>query len=84
MTKDLLLMRIAAIVSALNETNGTPESMLYIFCDMNMSDYEVVRNILIKAGYITIKSYYVTLTDDGKAMAQKIDAHLATNKTAQA
>lgn len=74
MTKDKMLAHIAAILSALNETNGSPESMLYIFCDMNMSEYGIIRDILINAKYVTIKGHYVTLTQAGKETAEKIDS----------
>ena len=74
MDKNLLLTRVAAIVTTLEETNGTPESMLYIFCDMDMSAYEIVRDILVKANLVTIKGHYVTLTNEGKSMAQRLNA----------
>ena len=93
MTKDVLLARIAAIVTTLEETNGSPESMLYIFSDMlwllacqiNTSnesksqnskhqDYELIRDVLVKAGYVTIKGNYVTLTEAGKETAAKLNA----------
>ncbi len=73
MDKNVLLTRIAAIVTTLEETDGTPESMLYIFCDMNMGDYEVIRNVLVKAGYVTIKGNYVTLTETGREIACKLN-----------
>lgn len=74
MTKDVLLIRIASIVSALEETAGSPESMLYIFCDMNMDDYQTIREILLRMKYITIKSHFVTLTESGKETARKINS----------
>ena len=77
MTKNLLLTRIAAIVTTLDETNGSPESMLYIFCEMNMNDYEMIRDILVKAGYVTIKGNYVTLTLEGKETAIKLNAAIS-------
>ena len=83
MTKDMMLMRIAAILTALAETNGTPESMLYIFCEMDMQAYETIRDILVRAKYVTIKGNYVTLTNNGKEMAQKIEAQMAANKAAK-
>lgn len=76
MTKDVILARVAAIVSTLSETNGSPESMLYIFCEMNMEDYEMIRNILTRAGLIIIKGNYVTLTEQGVRTAQEIDKRL--------
>ena len=74
MNKMDCLTRIAAIVTALDETNGSPESMLYIFCNMDMHAYETIRDILIKANLVTIKGHYVTLTEEGKKTAQKLNA----------
>jgi len=73
MAKDEMLVKIAAILTTLDETNGSPESMLYIFFDMNMDSYSKVRDILISAGLIRIKSHYVTLTNSGKVTAQKLN-----------
>lgn len=78
MTKNDVLTRVAAIVTALDDTNGSPESMLYIFCEMNMQDYELIRDILVKANLVSIKGNYVTLTDNGKQTAQRLNA--AINK----
>ena len=80
MTKEMLLTRIAAIVSTLNETDGSPESMLYIFCEMDMHAYETIRDVLVRAGYVTIKGNYVTLTTLGKETAVKLDAAIAAKK----
>lgn len=77
MAKDKLLAQIAAIVCALDETNGAPESMLYIFLDMNMDLWSKVRDILVESGLIKIQAHYVTLTASGKETAQKL------NKTIQ-
>lgn len=76
MTKDLIMTRVAAIVSTLNETNGSPESMLYIFCEMNMDDYQTIKQILVSAGFVSVKSNYITLTAKGKEIAIKLDSVL--------
>lgn len=73
MEKKELLARIAAIVATLDETNGSPESMLYIFLDMNMDLWIKVRAILLDSKLIEIKSNYVTLTASGKETAQKLN-----------
>lgn len=78
MTKDVVLSRVAAIVTTLAEVNGTPESMLYILCDMNMADYETLRDILVRANLVTIKGHFVTLTEQGEQTAIKLN--LVINK----
>lgn len=71
--KDLMMSRMAAILCTLEETNGAIESMLCIFCEMNMDDYSIIRDIFLDAGLVTIKSHYVTLTPKGIDMAKKIN-----------
>ena len=73
MDKNTLVTRIAAIVTTLAEINGSPESMLYIFCNMNMSEYETIRDILRNAGLVKIAGNYVTLTDKGKRTANELN-----------
>lgn len=71
------LVLVAGILSALLETGGSPESNLYILCDMDMTRWETIRYILVESGLVTIKGYFVTLTAKGKETAESIDAVLA-------
>lgn len=80
MDKNQVLARVAAIVSTLGETGGSPESMLYIFCDMNMEDYQILRNILLQAKLVKVSGNYVTLTPEGKATAARLNQHLESLK----
>lgn len=73
-----MLQKVAAVLSTLKETNGAPESMLYIFFDMDMDLWTRVRNILIAEKLIQVKSHYVTLTDYGMQKATEIDAAIAS------
>lgn len=73
LTKNQLMARIAAIVATLADTNGSPESMLYIFFDMNMDLWLKVRTILIEANMIQIKGNYVTLTQSGLETAKRLN-----------
>ena len=77
MSKDVVLTRVAAIVSTLADVYGSPESMLYILCDMNMDDWEIIRDILIRADFVSITGHYVTLTENGKAMAVIINSAIS-------
>lgn len=67
------LAKIAAVIATLDETDGSPESMLYIFFDMDMTTYQNVRNVLLDSELIVIKGNYVTLTQKGKELAQKLN-----------
>jgi hypothetical protein len=73
MDKQMLLKKTAAIIATLGETGGSPESMLYIFLDMDMDLWTIVRNILVESKMIQIRSYYVTLTAEGKRIADKLN-----------
>jgi len=79
MDKQLLAV-IAAILTALLETNGSPESMLYIFLDMNMERYSIVKQLLLQSKFIEIKANYVTLTELGKQKAEQINSKLNNAK----
>lgn len=76
MDKNELLTKIAAILTTLLETGGSPESMLYIFCDMDMDKWTKMRYILTTAEFVTIKGNYVTLTAVGREKAELINKAL--------
>lgn len=73
-----LLIRVAAILTTLAETNGSPESMLYVaVAGMNITDWQAIRNTMIASGWIKVSAHYVTLTDSGRKIATEINAALA-------
>jgi hypothetical protein len=80
MSRNELLVKVAAILSTLEETNGSPESMLYIFCDMNMDKWQYLRSILLSANFIQIRGHFVTLTEDGRIKANTINQAIAQVK----
>lgn len=73
MSKNEFTARVAAIIATLQETNGSPESMLYIFLDMNMDLWTKVKTILIEADLISVKGNFVTLTANGQLTASKLN-----------
>lgn len=77
-----MVQKLAAVITTLDETNGAPESMLYIFFGMDMDLWSQVRHALIESGTIQIKNNFVTLTAKGKETAQKINETLAKAKNA--
>jgi hypothetical protein len=79
MSRQELNARIAAMVATLAETDGAPESSLYIFLDMNMELWTNVRLLLVSSQLITISSHYVKLTDKGLKLANEINAKLPSN-----
>lgn len=75
MDKKALMVRVASALTTLAETSGCPESTLYMaLCDSDMASWEVLRSILLRTGFVTIKSHWVTLTPLGKEYAAKIQA----------
>jgi predicted transcriptional regulator len=76
MTKNEVLVRVASIVSTLAQTGGSPESMLYIFCNMDMQEWETIRMVLTTADLVKIQSHYVTLTENGKKTAEELNKRL--------
>lgn len=76
MSRQELNAKLAAVITTLAETNGSLESMLYIFFDMNMDTWMRIRELLITSDIISIKGNYVTLTEKGKSLASEIEARL--------
>lgn len=74
------LTRIAAVVTTLAETSGSPESALYIFCNMDIRAYETLRDILLKSGLVSIKGNFVTLTAEGQETAKRLNAAIAAKQ----
>jgi hypothetical protein len=79
MSRQELNARIAAMIATLAETDGAPESSLYIFLDMDMALWTNVRLLLVSSQLITISSHYVKLTEKGTKLANEINAKLPSN-----
>ena len=65
--------KLAALITTLAEVNGSPESQLYMFFDMNMQLWSEVREVLVSRKLISICNHYVTLTPDGVKLAHKLN-----------
>ena len=70
---DQRMIKIASVIATLQETNGSPESMLYIFFDMNIHSWTAVRDTLRTNGLIKISGNFVTLTEKGEALATRLN-----------
>lgn len=78
MTNNEIITYLAAILTTLAESDGTPESTLYLAVGMDMTKWETVKAILTGESWISIApSHWVTITDSGRVMADKINAVLA-------
>lgn len=82
MTQQEAMLKTAAILTALEDGNnqGTPESMLYIFCDMDIHFWNSLKTIMLTAGLIKVSANFVTLTDKGRRTAQDINRLVASKK----
>lgn len=80
--KSDVVLKVAAILTALEDTGnqGTPESMLYIFCDMDIHYWNTLKALLVSGKLINISANYVTLTDKGRKTAQDINAMVAAKQ----
>lgn len=67
----------AMILTTLAETDGAPESHIYLALGMDMERWNTYRGILTRQSLITIRGHYVRLTDKGKAIAADIEKALA-------
>ena len=76
------IARLAAMLTTLNEpgVHGTSESTLYIVCDMNIHDYNVLRDVMLAENWVRINGHFVTLTEAGRAKAVQIDATMLKTK----
>jgi hypothetical protein len=64
----------ASILSTLAETNGGPESSLYLALGADLNKWEVAKRILVGAGWMSVQNHWCTLTDTGRAKAKEINA----------
>ena len=85
MDRNTIIARLAAILTTLAEPDvqGTPESLLYILCDMNITDYETLRDIMVKLDWISISGNYVTITATGREKAAQIEEAMNNAKGGQ-
>ena len=78
MTKIEFMTAVAAIVSTLAETNGGPESMIYMAMGSDLSKWHAVRDAMLRVKLITVDANFVKLTDAGRKLASQVDCERAT------
>jgi len=80
MDKQQLLTWIAGILTTLNEVSPNdpiPASSIYLAMGMNMSDYEIVRNMMLAGGWISTTSSTIALTQKGRDKAIELENAMA-------
>jgi hypothetical protein len=83
MTRNELNMKLAAVITTLDEVPFAPASNLYLLMDSNMEDYETAKMILQTGGLATFTASTATITEAGRAMAAKINAALLEARKAK-
>jgi hypothetical protein len=76
MDKNRLMVLVAAVVTTLAESEGCPESTLYLICGSDMDRWNTLRHVLTNGGWVRILNHYVTLTEDGRTLAESINARI--------
>lgn len=77
--KNTVITWIAGILTTINEVSPNdpiPASSIYLAMGMNYHDYELVRNMLLSAGWITVTPSTIALTASGREKAIAIESAL--------
>jgi len=84
MTKNEFNARAAALLTTLEESSSgwAPRSHIQLGLGLTLNDYLALESVMARAGLITNTSEVVTITEDGRALARKINEELA-KKTAR-
>jgi hypothetical protein len=78
MDKNELMAMVAAILTSLHEADsGAPESTFYILCGMDLDKWNYVKNIMLRANWISCKGHFVNITPDGTKIAIEINNAIA-------
>ena len=70
-------VKIAAILTTLFETGGSPESILYLGIGADINEWGLLRDVMHKGGLIEVKAHYVTLTSLGSSKAIELNKLVA-------
>ncbi len=80
MTKKEVYVHVAAVLTALLEAGGSaPASVVYLAMGMDMARYETIRDLMVSAKYIVATTEQLTLTEDGRATAIRLNEALAAS-----
>lgn len=70
------MVLVAAVLTTLLETGGSPASTIYLACGMEMRKWEALRDIMLRMDVIKISNHYVTLTEKGTQLATEINSKI--------
>ena len=76
MTKKQLIVNLACLLSSLLEADGMPipASMIYLALGANLEEYNIVARAGERAGWLTVTSTTVALTEAGTVKAKEFQA----------
>ena len=72
-----LQVKLAAILTTLEETGGAPESIVYLALDCTLDEWDTLKYILVHDNLCEVEYNFVTLTDKGHALAKQINAAIS-------
>ena len=73
MDKQQLYVYIAAILTTLTEFKDTAESTLYMLTEMDMRKHRTVMAVLTEMNWVKVSNHRVSITDDGREIAAKLN-----------
>lgn len=84
MTREYLMTRIAAIVTALHDCGtDAAESTFYLALGMNLSAWTAIRDLMVASDLIAVSRFHrVSLTAKGSELARDCNAIVAEAKQA--
>lgn len=78
--RDRLNADLCAVLTTLAEFPFSPASSVYLALGSDMARYELVASVLARAELAEVTTETLTITDNGRDMAAKIQGHLADQK----
>ena len=76
MNRNELLTYISAILTTILEVSPTdpiPASSIYLAMGMNLQNYELVRDVMVKCNWVVATSSTIALTSEGRAKATELE-----------
>lgn len=81
MTRERIMTCVAAILTTLLETDGGPESSVYLALGADLQNWMDLRGLMIQSDLIRVDgNHWVTLTEKGRQTAEECNAVLAGAK----
>ena len=73
MTRNEANVKLAAVLATLAEVDFAPESILYLGCGANLTDWATLKTLLAMSGLMTCEHNECRITDAGRKMVDAIN-----------